>query len=152
MSNDDTTTPSDEDYKVGYGKPPKQTQFKPGQSGNPKGRSKGTKNLKTELMEMLAEMILVRDGDRTRQVSNQRAFLMALLSRAFKGDAKAAGHLIGLMIRLTNTGEATSQSDVTFDENEIEILQAYETEVRRKIDREKAALPDPADKEREDAA
>lgn len=26
-------------YEVGYGKPPKQTQWKPGQSGNPTGKS-----------------------------------------------------------------------------------------------------------------
>lgn len=31
-------------YKVGDGKPLKSTQFKPGQSGNPKGRTKGSKN------------------------------------------------------------------------------------------------------------
>ena len=28
------------DYEIGYGKPPKQTRFKPGQSGNPRGRPK----------------------------------------------------------------------------------------------------------------
>jgi hypothetical protein len=38
------------DYQVGYGKPPKHTQFKPGKSGNPQGRPKGTKNLKTDLI------------------------------------------------------------------------------------------------------
>ena len=45
------------DYEVGYGKPPKSGQFKPGQSGNPKGRPKGAKNFKTELATVLANMI-----------------------------------------------------------------------------------------------
>ena len=31
-------------YEVGYGKPPKDTRFKPGQSGNPSGRPKGATN------------------------------------------------------------------------------------------------------------
>jgi hypothetical protein len=34
-------------YAVGHKRPPLHTRFKPGQSGNPTGRAKGTKNLKT---------------------------------------------------------------------------------------------------------
>ena len=34
----------DADYQVGYGKPPIETRFKSGQSGNPRGRPKGAKN------------------------------------------------------------------------------------------------------------
>ena len=50
------------DYNVGKGKPPKSTRFKPGQSGNPKGRPKGRKNLKTELDEVLnATVMLAKD-------------------------------------------------------------------------------------------
>jgi len=49
----------EDDYEVGYKKPPKQHQFQPGQSGNPKGRPKGTKNLATDLAEELAETITV---------------------------------------------------------------------------------------------
>ena len=40
-----------DDYEVGYKKPPIHTRFKPGVSGNPKGRPKGTKNLATDLAE-----------------------------------------------------------------------------------------------------
>ncbi len=44
-----TTDPaSDGSDPVGYCKPPKRTRFQPGQSGNPRGRPKGTKNLKTD--------------------------------------------------------------------------------------------------------
>ena len=42
---------------VGYKRPPKHTQFKPGQSGNPRGRGKNTRNFKTDLVEELREQI-----------------------------------------------------------------------------------------------
>ena len=44
------------DYAVGYGKPPRQTQFKKGQSGNPNGRARGSKNLATLIMAALNEI------------------------------------------------------------------------------------------------
>jgi hypothetical protein len=53
------------EYEVGYGKPPKSTRFQPGQSGNPRGRPKGTKNLKTDLIEELHETIEIREGNRS---------------------------------------------------------------------------------------
>ena len=46
---------SDGGNEVGYRKPPMHTRFKPGQFGNPRGRPKGTKNLKTDLQEELGE-------------------------------------------------------------------------------------------------
>jgi hypothetical protein len=64
-------------YPVGYGKPPKHTQFKPGKSGNPQGRPKGTKNLKTDLAEELCEKILVHEGGQARKLSKQRALVKA---------------------------------------------------------------------------
>ena len=42
------------DYEIGYGRPPKHTQFKKGQSGNPEGRPKGIKSLSTELDDELS--------------------------------------------------------------------------------------------------
>jgi hypothetical protein len=46
------------DYQVGYGKPPKDTRFKKGQSGNPRGRAPGAKNLKTLLIDTLNEPVV----------------------------------------------------------------------------------------------
>jgi len=50
-----------DEYEVGFGKPPKDTQFKPGQSGNTAGRPKGSKNLKADLLEELSEMMKISE-------------------------------------------------------------------------------------------
>ena len=56
-------------YRVGYGKPPKATQFKRGRSGNPKGRPKGSRKLASDLADELEEKITVREEGRSRRIS-----------------------------------------------------------------------------------
>ena len=119
------------DYEVGYGKPPKHTRFQPGQSGNPRGRPKGTKNLKTDLMEELGEKILVREGDHARQVSKQRALVKTLLTRALKGDVRAANLLLSMMMRLLDTGEGAPEEVEDLRPDELEVLQAYKERLTR---------------------
>ena len=87
-------------YTVGYKKPPKHTQFKKGQSGNPKGRPKGTKNLATDLAEELAEKVLVTEGGKRRHISKQRAMIKSTFARAASGDMRAMGVVLRLLDRL----------------------------------------------------
>jgi hypothetical protein len=89
----------DEDSSVGYKHPPKHTRFKRGQSGNPKGRPKHVRNLKTEFLEELGEVIRVREGDRELKISKQRAFVKALVSAAIKGDMRATSALVSFCTR-----------------------------------------------------
>ncbi|MEW9922579.1 DUF5681 domain-containing protein, partial [Marimonas sp. MJW-29] len=58
-----------DDYEVGYGKPPKSAQFKPGKSGNPKGRPKGSLDFKTHVQEMLSRQVTITDGGKRRRIS-----------------------------------------------------------------------------------
>ena len=93
------------DYKIGYRKPPKSTQFKPGQSGNPRGRSKGTKNLTTDLREEVNEKVNVREGDKINRISKQRATIKALQAKALKGDVRAIEKIINLNMNLIEREE-----------------------------------------------
>ncbi len=118
-------------YEVGYGKPPQHSRFQPGRSGNPRGRPKGTNNLKTDLMEELGEKILVREGEQSRRVSKQRAVVKSLVMRTLKGEARAAGLLTSLMMRLLDTGEGAPEVAEPLHDDELEILRAFEDRVRR---------------------
>ena len=122
------------DYEVGYGKPPKHTRFQKGQSGNPRGRPKGTKNLMTDLTEELRETIVVREGDRPQTVSKQRALLKSLVNRAIKGDARATAIALSTMMRLLDTGEGAPDTEDDLSDDELAILRDFEAQVRREAE------------------
>jgi hypothetical protein len=122
--------PSDD--KTGYGNPPKHTRFKPGQSGNPKGRPRGTKNLKTDLEEELGEMIVVREGGNPKTVSKQRAMVKSLTAKAVHGDARAMVIAFDLMYRLLHADEAENTARGLSPDDKA-ILKAYAERLLRKL-------------------
>lgn len=114
----------DPDDKVGYGRPPKHSRFQPGQSGNSRGRPRGTNNLATDLREELAERIPIREGERSLKVSKQRALLKAMMAKALKGDARAAAILLGLMTKVLEP-EGSAQDADGLDANDAAILENF---------------------------
>ena len=106
--------------KVGYGKPPLKTQFKKGQSGNPKGRPKGTRNFDTDVKEMLALPVPIdREGARRKKISTQQATLWRLREKALKGDTRAMDRVIDLAKTLNadaDTDVAKLRGELTPDE------------------------------------
>jgi hypothetical protein len=87
-----------QDYAVGYGKPPEHSRFRRGQSGNPKGRPKGSANLRTLLEDELAERIPVKEGGRRRQISKAAAVIKQLVNKAAAADLRAIKILLGLAL------------------------------------------------------
>lgn len=108
-------------YEVGYARPPKHTQFRKGESGNPKGRPRGRKNLRTDLKEELAERITVREDGRTRAITKQRAVVKALVAGTIKGSARSTGPLLTLIARLLDADveEAAGCAGLSNDEREL---------------------------------
>ncbi len=122
-----------DEHEIGYGKPPKHSQFKKGRSGNPVGRPKGTKNLKTDLAEELQEVVHLREGGQSKQVSKQRAMLKALMARALKGDPRAADLILKIIFRLLEVNVPEEEAELSLDEHAI--LDDYEAEIIRKAQR-----------------
>src|SRR5215471_2325928 len=114
--------PDDErDYEVGYGKPPLHTRFVKGQSGNPRGRSPGAKNMKTLLTKALNELVVVTDQGRRRMVSKREAIITQLVNRSAKADFKAIQILLGMLRDIESDSDAHS-ADPTFNEADQQII------------------------------
>ena len=127
-------------YEVGYKRPPKHTQFTPGDCPRRwrTGRPKGSRNLKTDLKEALGARIPIREGGRTRRISVQQALLKRLLAKALSGDVRAIERLIELTIRLLPEDAPEGAAPPTAEE--AEILARFIEEIRR---RQGGAAPDP---------
>lgn len=81
--------------EVGYGRPPRETRFKPGKSGNPRGRPKGVKNQATLIREFMQQKITVKSkSGRLRKVTIQQGLIQLLGEKALKGDLKTIQYLM----------------------------------------------------------
>jgi hypothetical protein len=78
------------DPKVGKGRPPEHTRWKPGESGNPKGRPKAAKSEPTDVAEVLGEPLSVKQAGTTRKMSPFEVGVRQLVKRALsKSDLRA---------------------------------------------------------------
>lgn len=106
--------PKSHDYEVGYGKPPKANQFKPGQSGNPKGRQKGSLNAATLMQQLLAERVGVVEKGQERTMPLLEVMLRRMANKAATGDLKA----IPLVLALVEQGLADMDEEAVNPEKD----------------------------------
>jgi Family of unknown function (DUF5681) len=97
---------SDDDV-ARHKRPPRKGQFHPGQSGNPRGRPKGSKNIRTYVHELLGAKIPVIEGGKTRNIPRAQAIAIQLVNLAAKGDPKGLAAILNLTRELD---EAIGQS------------------------------------------
>lgn len=111
-------------YEIGYGKAPKHSRFKPGQSGNPNGRPKGVRNFKTDVKATLETRVRVKGEDSQRTFSTQEAALLRLREKALHGDARALDRLIALAQTYNNDDVAASINRTTDDARLLELYKS----------------------------
>ncbi len=88
MSERSNGDPEADDEKVGYGRPPRATRFRPGQSGNPRGRPKGTRNLATVIAATLSEKVAINENGKRKRITKLDATVKQLVNRAASGDLR----------------------------------------------------------------
>ena len=120
----------DSDYQVGYGKPPQHTRFKKGESGNPTGRPKGSKNLTTLLEKELKQRVVVTENGRRRSITKQEAMVKHLVNKAVSGDRPLMQLLLD-EIRLLEARAASSPLGTNLDEADREVMHQIQERMRR---------------------
>jgi hypothetical protein len=96
--------------KIGPGKPPKHSQFKPGQSGNPTGRPKGSKNLATLLGKELNKKITVTENGNQKKITFLEAVTRRLVTDSVKGNTRALELLLKTMNALGQKPDHNEQN------------------------------------------
>jgi Family of unknown function (DUF5681) len=107
----------DDDYKVGFRKPPKHTRFKKGQSGNPKGRPPGSKDFGKLIDRALEERVLVKENGHSRRITKRAALAKQLVHHGISGNVSVTKLLLLLMARFEEAEHralAQSQEPRTF--------------------------------------
>ncbi len=90
---------ADQEYQVGYRRPPKSGQFKKGESGNPKGRPKGARGLEKVVLDELKTKITVNENGRSKKVKKVEAIAKQMVNKAMTGDAKSISLVLGVSQR-----------------------------------------------------
>jgi Family of unknown function (DUF5681) len=121
-------------YNVGFGKPPKPSQFRKGLSGNPKGRPKGSRNLATVLERTLKEKVVINENGVRRTVTKLEAAVKQLVNHAASGDLAAMRQLSAL------TGSAAEEQVALptrqLDQNDKKVLENVLKRIKQSLNGE----------------
>ena len=109
-------------YEVGFGKPPRNNRFSPGNQAGKRGRPKGSENLATSLDEELDAKIEVTDGGKARKLSKRRVAIRQLVNKAATGDTKALAMWFELLRKTGGLVAQQSSETLALDPRDLETV------------------------------
>jgi hypothetical protein len=109
------------DYQVGYGRPPQHTQFKPGESGNPRGRPRGAKNFFVLLEEELKQRVIINENGRRRKISKRAAIVKHMVNKTLSGDPRLLQILLNELRAREVRGDSV-QASFNLDEGDRDVI------------------------------
>lgn len=114
-------------YAVGYRRPPSHSRFKPGQSGNPRGRPKGIRSFSAQANDILTETIIMREGDRSKRITKREALLRKTLKDALEGDHRARQfyYMLALQFDLENRRKSDLPDQAAVSDEDQAIIAAF---------------------------
>ena len=115
--------------EVGYKKPPKHAQFQPGKSGNPKGRSKGTKSPTGH--EVFDQLVTVIQKGKPKKITAIAALLTQLLNDALKGDHKARKLALDIYAKGSNKAKSPSRTALAAGQSPFELSAEDEVNIAK---------------------
>jgi Family of unknown function (DUF5681) len=110
---DQTNDAQEQPYRVGRGHPPKETRWKSGQSGNPKGRRKKRPSFSEVTEQVLNKTIKMRVGDRLLRMSNREALVHLAIRQALAGKPRLLTVLPAIMRYERESLQGQADADLT---------------------------------------
>lgn len=104
-----SANPPSSAYEVGYKKPPKHTRWQPGQCGNPGGRGRGAKGLKTLVDQEIHSPVTITENGVKKTISKLEATLKRLSQKAINGEDRAINKLLDLAARAEDDDGAEAE-------------------------------------------
>lgn len=130
------------DDSGGYKNPPRHSQFKPGQSGNPKGRPAGSKNFNTLIERELDKKVTIREGGRTVRLTKREVLVKQLVKKGIEGDHRAQQTLLKLDQELATSQRSANDNapppDAALDPDDRVILDEFVAMIKHSAAQEAA--------------
>jgi hypothetical protein len=118
-------------YAVGYAKPPSNTRFKPGQSGNPLGRPRGAKNFGTAIEDELRARVTVTENGTRKRLSKREVIAKRLVNQAAEGDLRAVPLLLNEARAHQNLPTGGAGSEIFGGLEKAEVIAGIVQRIRR---------------------